>query len=72
MPYSREHKARTRAQAAFIPELQRVPWANRVHFHFSDENRQPISRRILITACPVMLGFSVGCWLNGGCSVRTW
>jgi reductive dehalogenase len=33
------YKARTRAQAAFIPELQVVPWANRVHFHFSDENR---------------------------------
>ena len=33
------YKARTRAQAAFIPELQNVPWANRVHFHFSDENR---------------------------------
>ncbi len=33
------YKARTRAQAAFIPELQHVPWANRVHFHFSDEIR---------------------------------
>jgi pimeloyl-ACP methyl ester carboxylesterase len=28
-------------------------------------------RRILITACPVMLGSSVGCWLNGGYNVRT-
>jgi reductive dehalogenase len=33
------YKARTRAQAAFIPELQRVSWASRVHFRFSDENR---------------------------------
>jgi reductive dehalogenase len=33
------YKARTRAQAGFIPELQRMPWANRVHFYFSDENR---------------------------------
>lgn len=37
------YKARTRAQAAFIPELQRVAWANRVHFHFSDENRLDIA-----------------------------
>jgi ferredoxin len=27
------------AWAGFIPELQRMPWANRVHFYFSDENR---------------------------------
>ena len=33
------YKARTRAQAAFIPELQNVPWGNRVRFHFSDEHR---------------------------------
>lgn len=33
------YKARTRAQAAFIPELQRVSWANRVQFYFSDEQR---------------------------------
>jgi len=33
------YKARTRAQAAFIPELQAMPWADRVRFHFSDENR---------------------------------
>jgi reductive dehalogenase len=37
------YKARTRAQAAFIPELQRVSWANSVHFHFSDENRLNIA-----------------------------
>lgn len=37
------YKARTRAQAAFIPELQRASWANRVHFHFSDENRLNIA-----------------------------
>jgi reductive dehalogenase len=33
------YKARTRAQAAFIPELRMVAWADRVHFHFSDERR---------------------------------
>ena len=33
------YKARTRAQAAFIPELQAVPWTDRVHFRFSDEDR---------------------------------
>src|SRR5882757_1341513 len=33
------YKARTRAQAAFVPEMQAMPWADRIHFHFSDENR---------------------------------
>jgi ferredoxin-NADP reductase/epoxyqueuosine reductase QueG len=37
------YKARTRAQAAFIPELEQVAWADRVHFHFSDENRLNIA-----------------------------
>jgi reductive dehalogenase len=37
------YKARTRAQAAFIPELQAVPWADRVHFHFSDERRLDVA-----------------------------
>lgn len=37
------YKARTRAQAAFIPELQAMPWADRVRFHFSDENRLPVA-----------------------------
>jgi ferredoxin-NADP reductase len=46
------YKARTRAQAAFIPELQRVPWANRVHFHFSDENR--------LNVADVLGGYEVG------------
>jgi ferredoxin-NADP reductase len=33
------YKARTRAQAAFIPELERVAWRDRVEFFFSDERR---------------------------------
>lgn len=33
------YKARTRAQAAFVAELEAVPWARRVHFRFSDECR---------------------------------
>jgi ferredoxin len=33
------YKARTRAQAAFIAELERVPWRDRVEFFFSDERR---------------------------------
>lgn len=33
------YKARTRAQAAFIEELEAVAWADRVRFHFSDEDR---------------------------------
>ena len=37
------YKARTRAQAAFIPELQAVPWVDRIHFHFSDEHRLNVS-----------------------------
>lgn len=37
------YKARTRAQASFIAELERVPWHNRVHFHFSDENRLDVA-----------------------------
>jgi reductive dehalogenase len=46
------YKARTRAQAAFIPELQRVPWANRAHFYFSDENR--------LSVADVLGGYQVG------------
>ena len=37
------YKAKTRAQAAFIPELQQVPWANRVQFYFSDEVRLDVA-----------------------------
>ena len=37
------YKARTRAQAAFIAELQSVSWASRVRFHFSDENQLDVS-----------------------------
>lgn len=37
------YKSRTRAQAAFIPELEAMPWADRVHFHFSDERRLDIA-----------------------------
>lgn len=42
-PFELYYKARTRAQAAFIPELQAVPWSNRVHFHFSDEDRLDVA-----------------------------
>ncbi|SEB64764.1 reductive dehalogenase [Nitratireductor aquibiodomus] len=37
------YKARTRAQSAFIEELEQVPWIDRVRFHFSDENRLDIA-----------------------------
>jgi reductive dehalogenase len=33
------YKARTRAQAAFVAELERVPWSDRVECFFSDERR---------------------------------
>jgi len=33
------YKAKARAGAGFIEELEAMPWADRVHFHFSDENR---------------------------------
>ncbi len=42
-PFTLYYKARTRAQAAFIPELEAVPWREHVHFHFSDEDRLDIS-----------------------------
>jgi len=41
-PFELYYKAKTRAQSAFIPELEAVPWRKRVHFHFSDENRLDI------------------------------
>ena len=37
------YKARTRAGAGFIVELNSVPWRDRIHLHFSDENRLNIS-----------------------------
>jgi reductive dehalogenase len=37
------YKARTRAQAAFIQELERVAWADRVQFCFSDEKRLDVA-----------------------------
>jgi ferredoxin-NADP reductase len=33
------YRARTRAQAAFNPELERVSWRDRVEFFFGDERR---------------------------------
>lgn len=36
------YKAKTRAQAAFLPELEAMPWSQNVHLHFSDENRLDI------------------------------
>jgi reductive dehalogenase len=41
--FALHYKARTRAQAAFIPELQQAAWAGKVHFHFSDERRLDIA-----------------------------
>lgn len=38
-PFELYYKAKTRAQAAFIPELEAMPWRAHVHFHFSDEDR---------------------------------
>ncbi|HET8726746.1 MAG TPA: 4Fe-4S double cluster binding domain-containing protein, partial [Alphaproteobacteria bacterium] len=38
------YKARTRAQAAFIEELEGAPWADRVRFHFSDEDRLDVAQ----------------------------
>ena len=37
------YKAKTRKQAAFIPELQQMPWVDHVRFHFSDEDRLDIA-----------------------------
>lgn len=51
-PFDLYYKARTRGQAAFISELENVTWHNRVHFHFSDENRLDMST--------VLTGYSDG------------
>lgn len=37
------YKASTRASAGFIEEIKSYPWADRVHFHFSDEDRLDIA-----------------------------
>ncbi|MEH6823539.1 MAG: reductive dehalogenase [Motiliproteus sp.] len=37
--FSFYYKSKTRAQAGFIEELESYAWADRVQFHFSDENR---------------------------------
>jgi len=37
------YKSRSRGQAAFIKELEQVPWADRVHFYFSDERRLDVA-----------------------------
>lgn len=37
------YKAKTRAGAGFIQELQEVPWADKVHCFFSDENRLDVA-----------------------------
>jgi reductive dehalogenase len=42
-PFEFFYKARTRAGAGFVDELAAVPWSDRVHFHFSDENRLDIA-----------------------------
>lgn len=41
-PFDLYYKAKTRAQAAFIPELEAMPWRQHIHFHFSDESRLDI------------------------------
>lgn len=33
------YKAKARVSAAFIEQLEKVPWSDRVHTHFSDEDR---------------------------------
>jgi ferredoxin-NADP reductase len=37
------YKAKTRAGAGFVGELEAAPWRERVHFHFSDEKRLNIA-----------------------------
>jgi reductive dehalogenase len=37
------YKCSRRVSAAFIEELQSVPWADKVAFHFSDENRLKVA-----------------------------
>ncbi|MDK9366061.1 PDR/VanB family oxidoreductase [Lelliottia wanjuensis] len=37
--FSLHYCARSRSQAAFIPQLENAPFAERVHLHFSDEQR---------------------------------
>ena len=37
------YKCRTRAQAAFIEQLEQVAWHDKVRFHFSDEDRLDIA-----------------------------
>ncbi len=37
------YKARTRAGAGFVDELEAMPWSDRIHFHFSDENRLSVA-----------------------------
>jgi len=37
------YKARTRASAGFVNELEAMPWSDRIHFHFSDENRLQVA-----------------------------
>lgn len=43
LEFSFYYKSKTKAQAAFIPEIEHAPWRHRVHFHFSDENRLNVS-----------------------------
>ncbi|MBN8510542.1 MAG: 4Fe-4S dicluster domain-containing protein [Burkholderiales bacterium] len=39
-PFTLHYSAAGRAGAGFVDELARVPWADRVHFHFKDEGRR--------------------------------
>jgi len=43
LEFSLYYKSKTKAQAAFIPEIEKSPWRHRVHFHFSDERRLDVS-----------------------------
>jgi reductive dehalogenase len=47
------YSARSRHQAAFVEDLEKVPWANRVHFHFSAEGGR------------IDLGEVIGVWSEG-------
>ena len=37
------YEAKTRAGAGFVDELAAMPWSDRIHFHFSDEQRLDVS-----------------------------
>lgn len=42
-PFTLHYCARTRSQAAFVPQLESAPYADRVRLHFSDEQRMNLA-----------------------------